>query len=123
MIARKCDRCGKLYELYSKKYCANEKEFEIDAMSLLGFNARGDICDRQVFYDLCPNCLEEAVSFISSKEGIKSKSIGDGLGGRIAIQQGYYYKECNSCGANYHIERSCCPFCNETSAGIKRIGD
>lgn len=119
MIARKCDRCGKLYEVYSKKYHINEKEFEIDSISLLGLSVRGDLYDRQVYFDLCPDCLEEAVSFIRNKERVKSKDVGDGRGGRFTAQPVYCYKECKSCGSKYPIERHGCPFCNATTVEIK----
>ena len=66
MIARKCDRCGKHYDYYSKEYLISEKEYQINAISLLEFNVRGDSCDGQLFYDLCPDCLEEVISFIQN---------------------------------------------------------
>lgn len=59
--AKKCDRCGKLYEWYCTEYDGTD------------INGAGLFRDRQysIFYDLCPECLEELIEWIErcDKEG------------------------------------------------------
>lgn len=62
MLARKCDRCGALYESYNT---ANRKDSPNGFMLL-------NIDDRRLYfshgpYDLCPVCMRELQDFICKK--------------------------------------------------------
>ncbi|RJW41964.1 hypothetical protein [Anaerobutyricum hallii] len=64
MRAKKCDRCGKLYEHYD----GNKKKGTKDANGLLLIDR--DL-DKKYWsrsdYDLCPECMVQLIDFISNK--------------------------------------------------------
>jgi hypothetical protein len=66
MRARKCDRCGKLYEQYK-----GEKEFrnseKANAIRFLDFDIENDFHSRRTV-DLCPDCMGKLVRFIDFGE-------------------------------------------------------
>lgn len=67
MIAKKCDRCGKLYEHYdgSKNFKKNGKA---NGLILIDRDLDKRYWSRNE-YDLCPECMSQLVSFLSQKEG------------------------------------------------------
>lgn len=65
MLARKCDRCGKLYEEYAKEYKGAYKE--INGVDLIKTNVGGGRIARNT-YDLCPACMESLMLFIADPD-------------------------------------------------------
>lgn len=65
-LAKKCDRCGKLYEHYpngNKPQCNTIKKFE---RGRVGETING--CNG-VTYDLCPECMADFEKFMAAKKG------------------------------------------------------
>lgn len=59
MDARKCDRCGKYYDLYNTD---NDKPNTIKFVSL---NEKRQYCEGAVkSFDLCPECMKAAKKFM-----------------------------------------------------------
>lgn len=67
MRAKKCDRCGKLYEHYdgSKNFKENGKA---NGLILIDRDLDKKYWSRKD-YDLCPECMGLIVSFLLPKEG------------------------------------------------------
>lgn len=57
-LARKCDRCGKLYEYY-------ESDDETNAVALFGVYEDGGIFNEEEPRDLCPECLRAFDAFMN----------------------------------------------------------
>ena len=65
MLAKKCDRCGNLYENYKKSYKGAVKN--INGIDLVEIDIRGGrICSNT--YDLCPACMESLMLFIADPD-------------------------------------------------------
>ena len=66
MRARKCDRCGKLYEHYdgSKNFEENGKA---NGLILIDRDLDNKYWNRKD-YDLCPECMSLTISFLHLKE-------------------------------------------------------
>lgn len=65
-IARKCDICGILYEIYTQKIENNE----VNAIRFAYRNSYGNIDNRNAI-DCCPACLEsikQHIEYLSKKE-------------------------------------------------------
>lgn len=58
MLAKKCDRCGKLYEYYDNYTKQNCNGFQFEAIDI----RRGSSIGRG-FEDLCKDCLESLVKW------------------------------------------------------------
>ena len=65
MLARKCDRCGKLYEEYAKEYKGAYKK--INGVDLVKNNVNGGRITYNT-YDLCPACMESLILFIADPD-------------------------------------------------------
>ena len=67
-IAKKCDRCGKLYEHYPT---GNKSQY--NAIRRFQRNAVGETitCVNTLTTDLCPECMDEFEKFMTAK--IKEK--------------------------------------------------
>ena len=64
--AFKCDRCGKLYEMYHDKKMINRlAPNEVIAPNRICFAEHLSI-NYWIDYDLCPDCMTEAINFITS---------------------------------------------------------
>lgn len=63
MLAKKCDRCGKLYEFYESHSKENCNGFEFVIMSM--YESRGISSG---FKDLCQECLDSLVRWYEMKE-------------------------------------------------------
>lgn len=66
MRAKKCDRCGKLYEFYdgSREFKNTERA---NAVILIDRDLDNKYWSRKDF-DLCQNCMEKLEVFIKNKE-------------------------------------------------------
>lgn len=65
-LAKKCDRCGKLYEHYEKT--EHEKYVGYNAMAFVSVNRR---CIKELAttpIDLCPECMSKLIEFLEGKE-------------------------------------------------------
>lgn len=129
MVARKCDKCGKLYEYYISTEEIEGEEVKVNAISLANFNIRGDYCDSS-YYDLCPDCMKELIEFISDSTSIckdekiyRAKYIPDGLGGKIKIFPTYRVATCLNCGGKSDPKLPCCPYCKSTNSYVETIDD
>lgn len=60
-IARKCDRCGKLYEHYPKN-----NKLQYNAIRFIQRNAISRTADLGSIMDLCPECMNEFEKFMSN---------------------------------------------------------
>ena len=58
-LAKKCDRCGKLYEHYF-----NSKKSQYNAIKRLCKSEKGNIMDEEKSIDLCPECMSEFNKFM-----------------------------------------------------------
>lgn len=67
MIARKCDRCGKLYEFYDKFDDKNSNGFSIICMNPSGITGR-----TYKGKDLCPECMESLINWFNKQGEIKN---------------------------------------------------
>ena len=61
MLAKKCDRCGKYYELYKDNYGHNG----VALTSHDRFECLNPNYDK---YDLCPECMEKVIEFLKGEE-------------------------------------------------------
>lgn len=62
-LAKKCDRCGKLYESYSEGH-----KSQYNALRLIYRNSTGEVVNGSTAYDLCPECMEKFLTFIAKGE-------------------------------------------------------
>lgn len=60
-LAKRCDRCGKLYEYYAS-------DNETNAVGLFGVDEDGSIFNEEEPRDLCPECLREFVTYMTVKK-------------------------------------------------------
>lgn len=69
MIARKCDRCGKLYEFYDKF----DDEYQ-NGFSMICKNIAGVGVTERTFTgkDLCPECMESLINWFNKQGEIKN---------------------------------------------------
>lgn len=67
-IAKKCDRCGTLYEFYG-----DNKPDKINGISPLYIGPTGGTWNHGLF-DLCPACMEEFKKFYKMKEAAKEEN-------------------------------------------------
>lgn len=65
MLARKCDRCGKLYESYKGRYKGRYKGAynEINGVTLVNIEIDRSRVVSDI-YDLCPECMKNLMLFI-----------------------------------------------------------
>lgn len=57
--AKKCDICGKFYDIYNTtKDCKNHNSFRFANVN------EYDVCWNQRLYDCCPTCMEQIKSYI-----------------------------------------------------------
>lgn len=82
MIAKKCDRCGMLYEQYNIKN--NEKQ--INGITTLNINKEQEYCMHGPF-DLCPKCSSELVEWMYSSSKL---NLEDGILGYLFTEKGCY---------------------------------
>ena len=61
-LAKKCDRCGKLYEEYNTK----EDYKKINAIALLNIDCRGKYYLHELF-DLCLDCKDSFDEWLANK--------------------------------------------------------
>lgn len=71
--ARKCDRCGKLYESYSvknKAFMEDGSRKEINSIMLIDLGDNGNYWPQET-KDLCPECMEQFLKFwkMEDKQG------------------------------------------------------
>ena len=62
--AKKCDRCGTLYEPYG---IIDRVRAEKNSIMVIG-NIYGEITSRDEFYDLCPDCMEELHEWLKGEK-------------------------------------------------------
>lgn len=63
--AKKCDRCGRLYEFYD----ADVSGYKVNAVSLVHrYSHGGSGYDTRLVADLCPKCMDEFTNWILEKE-------------------------------------------------------
>lgn len=58
-LAKRCDRCGKLYEHYP---AGNKSEY--NSLRIIQRNKIGEAINGNTVYDLCPECMSEFMKFI-----------------------------------------------------------
>lgn len=61
-LAKRCDRCGKLYEHYP---VGNKSEY--NALKIIQRNKNGETINVNTVYDLCPECMSEFMKFITKR--------------------------------------------------------
>lgn len=63
-MAKKCDRCGKLYEYYP-----TGNKLQYNAIRRIHRNAVGETitCIKTLTTDLCPECMNEFEKFMTAK--------------------------------------------------------
>lgn len=61
MDAKKCDRCGKYYDLY------NTNNHKANGIKLASYNESG-LYELIKSIDLCPECMEDAKKFTEGKQ-------------------------------------------------------
>lgn len=63
-MAKKCDRCGKLYEYYP-----TGNKLQYNAILRIQRNAVGETitCIKTLTTDLCPECMNEFEKFMTAK--------------------------------------------------------
>lgn len=67
MNAKKCDRCGKLYEKYTGSV-------ELGLSNMVRLMSDGEcVCSPTIDFDLCPECMAKAVSFLNEYSYGKGK--------------------------------------------------
>lgn len=69
MRAYKCDRCGRLYESYSK-----DKDYKWHGARLSVIGDDGGYSN--IYYDLCPVCAKALVNFMATYENVELCSDG-----------------------------------------------
>lgn len=65
-LAKKCDKCGKLYEHYEKT--EHEEYVGYNAMAFVSVNRK---CVKELAtcpIDLCPECMSKLIEFLEEKE-------------------------------------------------------
>lgn len=73
MLAKKCDKCGKLYENYEGIEGYGSLS-DANSMAFVLTNNEGEyFCNNAKYpaYDLCPECLVKVQAFIEGKEVTK----------------------------------------------------
>lgn len=65
-LAKKCDRCGKLYEHYEKT--EHEKYVGYNAMAFVCVTRKGGTGMATLPIDLCPECMSKLIEFLEGKE-------------------------------------------------------
>lgn len=60
MLAKKCDRCGKLYEHYDK--AGDERQNGVSIIYVNKFGSRERIIADK---DLCPDCMEAFINWLT----------------------------------------------------------
>lgn len=60
--AKKCDRCGRLYEHYDRGYDG----MDINGISLVEMGTFFGSHTTKMYIDLCPECLTELIEWIES---------------------------------------------------------
>lgn len=63
MLAKKCDRCGKLYEHYDDI----DGYGKCNAVKLVYLRANGMVHSGTDAMDLCPECMEDFKNFMKAK--------------------------------------------------------
>lgn len=66
MLAKKCDRCGELYENYNGKF--EKVPDRANTVSLLSRYADEKSAKVVKVYDLCPRCMEDAVKYLTDPD-------------------------------------------------------
>lgn len=66
MLAKKCDRCGKLYEQYHEKYEKIDGVINSAALFFTDKNGFGEAAART--FDLCPHCMEGVVKYLNDPD-------------------------------------------------------
>lgn len=69
MLAKKCDRCGKLYEHYRDI----DGYGKYNGVKLVSLQANGIEQTRASAMDLCPECMKEFENFMKAKMEEKCK--------------------------------------------------
>lgn len=126
MVARKCDKCGKLYEYYIFTEEIEGKEVKVNAISLANFNIRGDYCDSS-YYDLCPDCMKELISFLNNKGTADNNDCLQWLSMWKDDMRNYNEAKidgvgvrCDNCGAIFPVDSwnkiFKCSYCNSQNA-------
>lgn len=67
-LAKKCDRCGKLYEHYEKIEHEKYVGYNYNAIAFVSVNRR---CIKELAttpIDLCPECMSKLIEFLEEKE-------------------------------------------------------
>lgn len=57
-LAKKCDRCGVLYEHYKS----------LNGISLERYGHKGDFICTEKKFDLCPDCMAALVKFLEGRD-------------------------------------------------------
>nr|DAM97001.1 MAG TPA: hypothetical protein [Caudoviricetes sp.] len=65
-LAKKCDRCGKLYEYYEK--IEHEKYVGYNAMTFVCVTIKGGTGMATCPIGLCPECMGKLINFLEEKE-------------------------------------------------------
>ena len=66
MLAKKCDRCKKLYEYYMGKYERIEKR--VNTTAVYHRYADGSSDKMVESFDLCPCCMEDLVKYLTDPD-------------------------------------------------------
>lgn len=69
-LAKKCDRCGKLYEHYP-----TGNKMQYNALRTIQRNAAGETVNGNATYDLCPECMSALREFIADRKAQKEADI------------------------------------------------
>lgn len=62
--AKKCDRCGSLYNVYHDRF----KGKSVNGVVLVDYDAQGRNYYESHFYDLCPTCLNVLKGWIANED-------------------------------------------------------
>lgn len=81
-LAKKCDKCGKMYEKYNEDY--NSAEKNINGFATICVSPNGNNYIVQEVYDLCEECRD------SLKEWFHPKDLEDN---KVIIQEGQLCKK------------------------------
>ena len=63
-LAKRCDRCGRFHEHYKGEALG----CNTNAISLMNINHLNNYVEDSKLFNLCPQCLEELVIFITSNK-------------------------------------------------------
>ena len=71
-LAKKCDRCGKLYEHYP-----TGRKSQTNSIRKCMVLPDGSLYYSEAIHDLCPECMEEFDKFLTAKlfEGVNNEKI------------------------------------------------